>query len=69
MVKCPHCGYEAGESGFKQLRGPWRFRFYTVKLLECPKCRGAFNHYYGASPRTGKASEFTIRVKPRRKPP
>jgi hypothetical protein len=42
----------------------WKFRFYTVERLECPKCRGRFNHYYGASPR-GKTSEFIIRVKPR----
>ncbi len=63
MVKCPYCGYE-GE-GFRRLREPWRFNFYTVERLECPKCQGVFNHYRGTSPR-GKLSEFVIRVKPRK---
>ena len=61
MVKCPFCGYE-GE--FRAIKS-WRFRFYTVKMLTCPKCRGVFNHYHGVSPRSGKVSEFVIKVKPR----
>ncbi|WP_440058950.1 hypothetical protein ACSU1N_03920 [Thermogladius sp. 4427co] len=67
MVKCPYCGFEAGEESFKLLREPWSFRFYTVKRLECPMCHGVFNYYSGVSPR-GKKSEFAIRVKPRPKP-
>ena len=60
MVKCPYCGFE-GE--FKVERS-WRFRFYEVRRLSCPRCGGVFNHYRGTSPR-GKLSEFVIRVKPR----
>jgi transposase len=59
MAKCPYCGYEGG---FKELRNPWNFRFYAVKRLQCPKCKGIFNLYSGVSPR-GKKSEFVIRVK------
>ncbi len=64
MVKCPYCGYEADESMFKLLRDPWRFRFYTVKMLQCSKCNGVFNYYCGVSSR-GRKSEFVIRVRPR----
>jgi uncharacterized Zn finger protein len=63
MVKCPYCGCE-GE--FKLIK-TWKFRFYNVKRLECSKCGGIFNHYYGTSPR-GKTSEYVIRVKPRPAP-
>ena len=65
MVKCPYCGYEGK---FEEVREPWKFRFYTVKTLQCPKCKcnSIFNHYLGASPR-GKKSEFVIRIKPRKK--
>lgn len=65
MVKCPYCGYEADESKFKLLKDPWKFRFYTVKMLECPKCHSIFNYYSGISPRSNKVSEFTIKVKPK----
>ncbi|WP_236698150.1 hypothetical protein [Pyrodictium occultum] len=58
MVKCPYCGYEVDISKFKLLKEPRRFRFYTVRILECPKCRSEFNYYYGISPH-GKVSEFT----------
>jgi len=61
MVKCPFCGYEADVSKFKLLKEPWKFRFYTVKMLECPKCHKVFNYYYGVSPK-GKVSEYVIRV-------
>ena len=59
-IKCPHCGFEGR---FKVLK-TWRFRFYDVKMLLCPKCMGMFNHYYGISSR-GKVSEFVIKVSPR----
>jgi len=32
LVKCPYCGFD-GE--FRLLR-VWRFRFYDVRMLECP---------------------------------
>ena len=64
MVKCPFCGFEADANNFKLLRGTWRFRFYEVKMLECPKCKGVFNYYEGVSPR-GKHSSFTIKIRPR----
>jgi hypothetical protein len=62
MVKCPYC---ANEKDFKELKN-WKFRFYSVKRLQCPKCNGIFNHYSGVSPK-GRKSEFMIRVKPRQK--
>jgi len=65
MARCPYCGYGADVSGFRLLRSPWRYRFYEVRMLECPKCHGVFNYYYGVSPQMGKVSEFTVRVKPR----
>ncbi len=61
MVKCPYCGFD-GE--FRLLKS-WRFGFYEVKRLECPRCHGVFNHYHGTSP-TGKKKEFVIRIRPRR---
>ena len=60
MPKCPYCGNE----GEFKIRKAWRFRFYEVKRLQCQKCNGIFNYYYGISPR-GKVSEFVIRVRPR----
>lgn len=65
-MKCPFCGYEGPEENFKLLREPWKFRFYTVKRLQCPKCKGIFNYYSGVTAE-GKKSEFPIRVKPRTK--
>jgi len=64
VVKCPFCGFESGSDEFKQLREPWRFRFYVVKMLECPRCKSVFNYYEGISPR-GKHSSFTIKMRPR----
>jgi len=60
MVKCPYCN---NERGFRELKS-WRFRFYSVKRLQCLKCRGIFNFYFGVSSK-GKKSEFVIRIKPR----
>ena len=60
MIKCPFCNYEADVSEFKLLRDPWNFRFYTVKMLECPKCHNVFS----ISPRGDNISEFVIKVKP-----
>ncbi len=65
MVKCPFCGCEADVSEFKLLREPWKFRFYEVKMLECPRCHKIFNYYTGKSPRTGGLSEFYVRIRPR----
>ncbi|MEM1510687.1 MAG: hypothetical protein QW290_09080 [Sulfolobales archaeon] len=64
MVRCPFCGFESSLEGLKKVREPWRFRFYEVKMLECPKCRGVFNYYEGISPR-GKRFSFTIKMRPR----
>ena len=63
-MRCPYCGYEADASSFRLVRKPWQFRFYTVKMLECPRCRGVFNYYSGVSPK-GRRSAFVIKVKPR----
>ena len=60
MVRCLLRGCDGGLNPLKT----WKFRFYEVKCLECPKCHGVFNHYQGLSP-AGKRSEFVIRVKPR----
>ena len=65
MTKCPYCGYEADLSEFKLLREPWRFRFYEVRMLSCPRCGGVFNYYIGRSPRSGRMSEFYVRIRPR----
>ena len=66
-MRCPYCGYEASEADFKLVKGPWRFRFYAVKMFECPRCHGVFNYYHGVSPRSGKVSEFVIRVRVKRR--
>jgi uncharacterized Zn finger protein len=60
MIKCPYCGYEGKFILIKN----WRFRFYEVIMINCPKCNGVFNHYMGVNAK-GKASEFMIKVKPR----
>jgi len=65
MVKCPYCGYESNINEFKLLRDPWRFRFYKVRMLQCPKCHGVFNHYYRLSSKD-KDVKFAIKVKPRK---
>jgi len=60
-------GRGGGQSGYEgqfKVHKKWRFRFYDVERLECPRCGGVFNHYYGVSP-VGKKSEYIIRVKPR----
>jgi uncharacterized Zn finger protein len=60
-IKCPYCGFEGGFEALKT----WKYRFYDVKMLQCSKCGGIFNHYYGVSPRTGEVSKFVIRIRPR----
>ncbi len=50
MVKCSYCGYDGEVDSFKLRGEPWKFRFYTVRMLEYPKCRGIFNYYRGVSP-------------------
>ncbi|ABL78368.1 hypothetical protein [Thermofilum pendens] len=62
LVECPHCGYSDRLDSFKLLRDPWRYSFYEVRRLQCPKCGGTFNYYYGVSPK-GELSTFTIRFK------
>ncbi|MEM1873224.1 MAG: hypothetical protein QXS85_05570 [Acidilobaceae archaeon] len=58
-VTCPKCGLESSLESFKLVRSPWRFRFYTVRMLECPRCGSRFRLYEGTSPR-GRESVFTI---------
>jgi len=60
MVRCPVCNSEFEAEPLKT----WRFRFYSVKRFQCPKCGGVFNHYSGVSPK-GRRAEFVIRVKTR----
>jgi len=62
LVKCPYCGYE----GTFIVHKTWKFRFYEVRRLECPRCHGIFNYYFGASPKSGRVSEFVVRIRPRR---
>ena len=62
-IKCPFCGFEGD---FKLASKPWRFRFYIVKKLECPRCKGIFNYYTGITP-TGRRSVFIVRIRPRTK--
>ena len=64
MIKCPHCGFVGEITDFKTIKS-WRFRFYTVTMLECPKCGGIFNYYKGISPRKGTLLEFYVKIKPR----
>jgi len=56
VVKCPYCGFEGG---FKSLK-TWRFGFYDVSMLECPKCCKVFNYYSGTGPREGGVVEFPM---------
>jgi len=60
VVRCPYCGY----GGEFRLVKTWRFGFYGVRMLECPRCGGSFNHYVGVTSR-GRHSEFVIRIRPR----
>jgi DNA-directed RNA polymerase subunit RPC12/RpoP len=57
VVNCPYCGFE----GELRLLKIWKFRFYDVRRLRCPRCSSVFNHYRGISPRIGKVSEFVIK--------
>lgn len=60
MIHCPYCNYEGSKEKFSLLRDPWKFRFYRVMRLKCPKCGGIFNYYTGTSAR-GKLSMFVVR--------
>jgi transposase len=60
VVRCPYCGFG---SKFELIK-TWKFRFYDVRMLECPRCGERFNHYVGVTSR-GRFSEFVIRVRPR----
>ena len=60
MVKCPYCSYSDECNVIKT----WQFKFYEVKMLQCPNCNGIFNYYKGTSAK-GKRSEYIIRIKPR----
>lgn len=62
--RCPYCGYEGDITSFKLLRDTWKYNFYTVYRLQCPKCNGIFHYYVGISPK-GKKSSFTIKMRPR----
>ncbi|MEM1528122.1 MAG: hypothetical protein QW290_07695 [Sulfolobales archaeon] len=62
MAECPFCGFEAGVDSFKRVREPWKYRFYKVMRLECPKCKGVFKYYEDVSPR-GKRSSFIIKMR------
>ncbi len=58
MVRCPYCSYEGTLNTIKT----WRFRFYNVTMISCPKCGGKFNHYIGTSTKSGKKTEFVIKL-------
>lgn len=64
VIKCPYCGYKNEIKSFDSIKS-WKFRFYTVTMLECPKCGGIFNYYKGISPSKGTLSEFYVKIKPR----
>jgi len=65
-VRHPFHSFESSVRSIKLLRQPWRFRFYEVKMLVCPKCKGVFNYYEGTSPR-GKHTSFAIKLRTRSK--
>lgn len=50
VVKRPYYGYETEVLGFKPFKGEWRFRFYAMKMLKCPRCHRKFDYYHGVSP-------------------
>jgi uncharacterized Zn finger protein len=62
MIKCPYCGYE----GEFTLLKTWKYRWWDVKMVRCPRCGGVFNYYYGISPKNRQILEFTIKIKPKR---
>ncbi|GEM_PF-1321223 len=59
-IKCPYCGFEAPLEDFKLVRKPWKFRFYTVRRLQCPRCGKVFNYYSGKAP-SGKLVEYVTK--------
>lgn len=60
VIKCPYCGFEAPIEEFRLVRRPWKFRFYTVRRLQCPKCERIFNYYSGKAP-SGKYVEYVTK--------
>lgn len=62
MVRCTFCGYEADLGELELFRDPWRFRFYEVKMLKCPKCKGIFHYYTSRSPSTSKHRSSTCEL-------
>lgn len=64
MVQCPYCNFSGDIERFKSVRGSWRFRFYEVHYIICPKCGGRFYFFSGRSP-MGKQYEFVMRIKPK----
>lgn len=63
MVECPFCKYVDDLDRFALLRDPWKYRFYMVHYLKCPKCNGQFYYFTGIG-RFGKHHEFTMKRKP-----
>ena len=59
-LKCPYCGFEGKFNVLKM----WKYGFYDVSRLKCPKCGGRFNYYIGVTSK-GKRSEFVIRGRPK----
>jgi len=57
-LRYPYCGNEENLKVLKE----WKFSFYDVRKIQCPKCNGIFNYYKGKSPK-GKPSKFIIKVK------
>ncbi len=57
LVRCPYCGYE----GINKIKS-WKFRFYNVTMIICPKCGGKFNYYIDTRPKGRKKSDFVIRL-------
>ena len=55
--------YYSCEEDFKPSR-TWKFKFYNVEILKCPKYEERFSYYLDVSPR-GRRSKFVIKIKPK----